>query len=140
MLTPRMGCAVVVLLLSCGPIAVAADDKDRKAAEMKWAKGVVTDFVDLTNRGQWPQGGALLTASLRTCLDPKNEGFGPAHFGLFGNLKEVTFTSEEMSPDQDEVLLRGTAKDANIKNALVKVQFRVVKEQGKWRIGQFDSK
>jgi hypothetical protein len=131
MRTRRLLCGLVVLTLICATPSIAhAQDKDKKEAELKWARSIVKDYLEMltTNPDQAP---TLLTADLR------EKKIDLTTFDYHLDLTSLKFTSEEISPDLDEVVFRGTMKQEKGKQTF-KVLFRVVKEKssGKWRICQ----
>lgn len=131
--------ACSLLLLAC--VAAAAQDKsDKKEAELKWAKGVVNDFMTAGIRGEYEQAAILLADELKKTLAPTSQPdttFITNRFArTLNGTKSWSIAAEEMSPDQDEACFRGTCTG---ERGEVEFSARVVKEKesGKWRVLQF---
>jgi predicted amidohydrolase YtcJ len=106
---------------------------DRQIAEMKWAKEIVLDFFVAAKASFDEQAVSLLASELKKSIPP--ESFGTwihNRFRLY-NIDSWSVNSEEMSPEKDEVLFRGTFRGLQ---GEAPFSVRVVKEKdgGKWRI------
>jgi methionine-rich copper-binding protein CopC len=108
----------------------------KKAADLKWAKGIAADFFAAAVSGQEQQAAALVDASLIAAFGKNNEAqfrdWLNNTFATYG-YGEAVFESEEIAPDRDEVVLKGHFKDT--KPALA-FSIRVVKnkDSGMWRV------
>jgi hypothetical protein len=137
------------LLLLAAPASLPAQDKGdpkvdpgdaKKAAELKWIKALVGDFMDAGFRGEYDQATVLLSAELRKALDGSTEPgrtfvgnrFGP-HL-ISQGAKTWSLTSDEISPELDEAVVRGIAAGDD---GMAEFTVRVTKENGKWRVHQF---
>jgi hypothetical protein len=124
---------LLCVLVCC--LSVQAGDS-KKAAELKWAKGVITDFLQSAKQQDYDQAELLMTRDLKETLDKVNRNFSNGLNGWVGhnNLEEATWTfgDEDISPDKDEAVIRG-AFHRDKQEA--KFTFRVVKDNGKWRVG-----
>jgi hypothetical protein len=131
----------IACLLLCGLSLPAADDAPKMKAELAWAKETATDFL---NAGLWrhyQSAEALATGTYRKTL----EETGPSSvthllslaFGE-GGAESWSIAQEEIAPDKDEALFRGTFRG---KKGEAKFVLRVVKEtdSGKWRVGFFSA-
>jgi hypothetical protein len=134
--------SLVVAVAALAP-ARAADpavsDPAKKKAELKWARGVADDFLAALGTGESKAATALLTADYAKAI----AGKGSAADYLarwFNPAEKSTITGEDISPDDDEVQLKGTLESSNgdgtvtWRSAFV---LRVVKEKdsGRWRVG-----
>lgn len=124
-------CCVLVCCLG-----VHAGDAN-KEAELKWAKGVVSDFLQSAKQQDYDQAEILVTKELKDVMQKVIRNFYTGVRGWISEhrLEEASwsFGGEEISPDRDEAVIKGTFKrdkeDADF-------TFRLVKEKdnGKWRI------
>jgi hypothetical protein len=130
-------------------VAVAADPKDRRpevveqpdaknAARVKWAKGVLADFLDSAFAGDLITASALFSPEF--VQGAKEDGpNGLSNFlakRLWGSFNTFKVISEEMDPDGGEVVLKGELLGKS-RNADFKA--RVAREGvgGKWSIRYF---
>ena len=133
--------ACIALVAVC-PTASRADDDAKKKAELKWARGVADDFLAAMKRGETESAVGLLTAEYAKSI----AGKGSAAAGLDRLLgttaftfEKATVTDESISPDRDEVQLKGELVRASndTTESVSAFVLRVVKEKetGRWRIG-----
>ncbi len=131
--------AGLLLLTWFIPPADGADANEKKAAELKWAKGVATDFFDVAFTGKLEQAESLIDSSLQMAFAKDGETrlreWLNNSIAIRGFVDPV-FQSEEIAPDQDEAFFKGTFKT---KEKGFQFSLRVVKDKanGKWRIGYF---
>jgi hypothetical protein len=106
----------------------------KKDAEMKWAKEVATDFLRAGLNRDYSTAETLVTADFKRALKEANLTVGDRLRAVVNDGAESwVVTSEEMAPDQDEAVVRGTFKG---KNGEAEFSVRVTKEKegGKWRV------
>ena len=106
----------------------------KKDAEMKWAKEVATDFLRAGLNRDFSTAETLVTADFKKALKEANLTVGDRLRGVVNDGAESwVVTNEEMAPDQDEAVVRGTFKG---KNGEAEFSVRVTKEKegGKWRV------
>jgi len=120
-------------------LACAADVSKKKAAELKWAKGVATDFIDAAFNSNLEQAESLIDSSLKKAL--AKEGKNRLREWLNNSIaiqgfRDPVFESEEIAPDQDEASFKGNFK---AKEKRFQFSLRVIKdkESGKWRVSYF---
>jgi hypothetical protein len=112
----------------------------KKAAELKWAKEVVTDFMSAGTQREYDQATVLLSAELRKALEKSSEPgstFVQNRFSVYlKQAKDWTITSEAIAPDEDEAVFRGKS---SLDDMEAEYTVRVVKEKdsGKWRVNLF---
>src|SRR5262249_36483218 len=106
----RMLLFACIALVAVCPTASRADDDAKKKAELKWARGVADDFLAAMKRGETESAVGLLTAEYAKLI----AGKGSAAAGLDRLLgttaftfEKATVTDESISPDRDEVQLKG---------------------------------
>lgn len=141
MLRPLVFPCVFVLIVF-QPTARAAEN-EKKAAELKWAKGVAHDFLEAAFKGNTEMAESLLDSTLKKTLAKEGEKrvseWLNNRIGIQGFHSPV-LASEEIAPDQDEAGFKGTFAS---KSGPYQFSLRVVKdkESGKWRVSffQFDS-
>jgi hypothetical protein len=126
------------LLLACAA-APAQEKPEKKDAELKWAKTVVTDFMTAGLRGEHDQLSVMLSADLKKALEKTSEPdrtFVYNRFAVYLKGTKAWSSSEEIAPDQDEATFRGTCTG---EEGQAEFTVRVVKEKdsGKWRVHLF---
>jgi hypothetical protein len=127
--------ASLLCVLLCCALVHAGDDK--KEPELKWAKGILADFLQSVKSQEFDQAELLMTKEFKQALDKYQAVISSGMKGWFmtkgapGDTWEIT--SEEMSPDRDEIVLRGLFKKEKEE---AEFSARVVKEcdGGKWRV------
>lgn len=132
--------ALALLLMGWfSQLVCAADGTEKKAAELKWAKGVATDFLTSTFNSNLEQAETLLDSSLKKVF--AKEGENRLREWLNNSIaiqgfRDPIFESEEMAPDQDEASFKGHFK---AKEKRFQFSLRVIKdkESGKWRVSYF---
>lgn len=127
--------AVLACVFCCCLAAQGGDAK--KEAELKWAKGVLSDFLQSARSRDYDQMEILMTKELRQAME-KYESFvgkGTKGWSLTKDIPGESWAikSEEISPDIDEIVLKGHFKrekeESEFSTRLVKE-----KDSGKWRI------
>jgi hypothetical protein len=123
--------------LLCGLASPAARGEDVKKAELAWAKEVATDFLDAALGGNYASAEALATADFKKTLQES----GPTTITFLlssaaGGAESWSIGTEEIAPDKDEAVFRGTFRS---KKGAAALSVRVVKEKdgGKWRVSFF---
>ena len=119
-----------------------ADDKSaaRKVAELKWAKGVATDFLEATFDWRIEQAEALIDASLKKSFQKGGENSLREWLNntiCIRKYHDAVIESEELAPDQDEASFKGKLKAGEGAQARsISFSLRVAKdaETGKWRV------
>ena len=119
-----------------------ADDKSaaRKVAELKWAKGVATDFLEATFDWRIEQADALIDASLKKSFQKGGENSLREWLNntiCIRMYHDAVIESEELAPDQDEAAFKGKLKAGEGAQARsISFSLRVAKEaeSGKWRV------
>ena len=127
-----IGCCV--LFAACAT-ALCGHKPDKKAQELKWAKGIVSDFVSAGARQADDQAVLLLSSDfIKSIKEQKTTPDSYVHSRFF-NLTEAkaSITSEEMAPDNDEAVFRGTLA-AEIGEADFTIRVVKEKDSGKWRV------
>ncbi len=132
---------VACLVFAASAMPAFADEKsDKKAEELKWAKGIVTDFLTAIDRGETRQAAAFLSADLKksheSAFDKAGADFVDSHSNEVRGCK-VTFNKEEMSPDVDEAVFRGNFHHEKNGDAEFTIRMIKEKESGKWRVNYF---
>lgn len=129
----------ISLLVSTGDVS---DQDAKKTAELKWAKGVASDFLAAAFDGQLEQAEALIDSSLKKSF--AKEGESRMREWLNNNIairgfRAPKITAEEIAPDQDEASFQGTFQG---KEKDYQYSLRVVKdkESSKWRVCYFNFK
>jgi hypothetical protein len=119
--------------------AALAGDEDRKADDLKWARGVAADFLDAAFQGHLEQAEALVDPSLGQAF--ARQGDGRLREWLNNSIAIQGFRAPdlgagEMSPDADEAVFRGSFRRDK---AEFRFTLRVAKgkETGKWRVSHF---
>ena len=111
---------------------------EKKQAEAEWAKQVVVDFLKAIQAQQYTQAHRLLTTeTAKEYVKRVADAPSPLDNGRFAGWE---FDADKVSPDKDEVVVRG-----QIKGKIEKTDYtsaftvRVVKErgEGRWRIDYF---
>jgi hypothetical protein len=132
----------LLLMVWFSQLACAADVSEKKAAELKWAKGVATDFFDAAFNSKLEQAESLIDSSLKRAF--AKEGESRLREWLNNSIaiqgfRDPVFESEEIAPDQDEASFKGTFK---AKENRFQFSLRVMKdkESEKWRVGYFQFK
>jgi hypothetical protein len=139
MFRPILLPCVLLLMASLQPTVRAADDTERKAAELKWAKGVASDFFDAAFKGNVEQAESLLDPTLKKTFAKEGENrvreWLNNSIGIQG-FRSPSFSSEEMAPDADEAAFKGTFRSDS---SFYHFNLRVAKdkESGKWRVCYF---
>ncbi len=128
-----------LLLLNSIPPGLAADEGDRRVAELKWAKGVATDFLDSAFNGNLVQAEGLLDSSLKRSFardGDKRVGEWLNNSIAIQGFRAPVIQSEDIAPDLDEASFKGTFQSG--KKAF-QFSLRVVKDKegGKWRVSYF---
>src|SRR5262249_15007514 len=101
--------AIVASLLLPAPQGDA-----KKDAELKWAKEVATDFLRAGLNRDYSTAETLVTAEFKKALKEANLTVADRLREVVNNGAESwAVTSEEMAPDQDEAVVRGTFKGKN---------------------------
>jgi hypothetical protein len=124
---------VTVLILTAVPVP---EDDTKKAAELKWAKEVATDFLNAGMQTNYASAEALVAPDFKKVL---SDGQTSVTYLLSraasggGGQESWTIASEEIAPDKDEAFFRGTFK---AKKSEAEFSLRVAKEKegGKWRV------
>jgi len=119
--------------------ARAADVSEKKAAELKWAKGVAVDFLDAAFNGHLEQAESLIDSSLKASF--AREGEKRLREWLNNSIairgfRAPVFQSETIAPDQDEASFQGTFQ-GNEKSFSFSLRVVKDKESGKWRVSYF---
>jgi len=121
----------------CGLALPAARGEDDKKVELAWAKEVATDFLNAGLGGNYASAEALATAEFKKTLQES----GPTSVTFIlssaaGGAESWSTTTEEIAPDKDEAVFRGTFRG---KKGEATFSVRVVKEKdgGKWRVSFF---
>ena len=124
----------VLTVLVAGLFLPVPEGDAKKDAEMKWAKEVATDFLRAGLNRDFSTAETLVTADFKKALKEANLTVADRLREVVNNGAESwAVTSEEMAPDQDEAVVRGTFKG---KNGEAEFSVRVTKEKvgGKWRV------
>jgi hypothetical protein len=122
-----------LFVLVLGAPAPGDEKADKKQAELKWAKGVATDFLKAVTASENEQAEQLMTADLKKSVGDANWLLRVYNAQL---RKGHTITEEQIAPDQDEAsfkgLLQGEKHEADY-------SLRVVREKdsGRWRVAYF---
>ncbi len=131
--------AVVACLIAASVTAQAGDAK--KDAEIKWAKGVLFDFLQSTKSQEFEQAELLMTKDLKEAMDKKVREFVPGLRGWAAQLgiEAVAWSvsSEDISPDKDEAVFIGSfkkPKEETKEEATFKFRLIKDKDNGKWRV------
>jgi hypothetical protein len=126
---------LLAVVLIASPLAYG-DDKASSKAEIEWAKGVVTDYLEAARvGGDHRQARRLLTAELRKAYE-KDEF--PQPFQCY--IQKWEFSKNKIAPDKNEVVLEGIISGVyGETHPKVAFTVRVVKEKlsGQWRIDYF---
>jgi hypothetical protein len=129
------GCS---LLLAICAIALGDDKPERKTEELKWAKGIVSDFLNAGARQADDQAVLLLSGDfIKSIKEQRTTPESYVHTRFFDvTAAKALITSEEMAPDQDEAVFRGTF---SADDGQADFTIRVVKdkESGQWRVNYF---
>jgi hypothetical protein len=123
----------------CALALPAARGEDDKKAELAWAKEVATDFLNAGLSGNYASAEVLATAEFKKALQesgPSSVTFLLSSAAAGGGAESWSITTEEIAPDRDEAVFRGSLKG---KKGEAAFSVRVVKEKdgGKWRVGFF---
>ena len=115
------------------------DPNEKKAAELKWAKGVATDFLDAAFKGDLEQAESLIDASLKEAFAKEGEKRLREWLNnsiAIRGVRAPDFQSAEIAPDQDEASFKGTFHNTEKK---FEFSLRVVrhKDGNKWRVCHF---
>jgi hypothetical protein len=123
--------------------ARAAEGGEKKAAELKWAKGVATDFLDAAFHSNIEQAESLIDSSLKKTLAKEGETrlreWLNNSIGIQG-FHDPVFGSEEIAPDMDEASFKGTFQGKGKKVYAFSLRVIKDKEGGKWRVSYFHFK
>lgn len=123
-----------------------SDEKDdeksaaRKVAELKWAKGVATDFLEATFDWRIEQAEALIDAGLKKSFQKGGENSLREWLNntiCIRMYHDAVIESESLAPDQDEASFKGKLKAGEGTQARsISFSLRVAKdaETGKWRV------
>jgi hypothetical protein len=129
----------LLLLGWFSPLVCAADVSEKKAAELKWAEGVATDFFDAAFNSKLEQAESLIDSSLKKVF--AKEGENRLREWLNNSIAiqgyhDPVFESKEIAPDRDEASFKGTFKG---REKRFQFSLRVIKdkESGKWRVSHF---
>ena len=124
------------LLLSTTAAAQGKDSK--KQEELKWAKGVATDFLAAMRSGEVEEAATLMTAEYRkSFIVPQRPLPNWVHGVRTAGLeKGHTIKDEQIAPDQDEATFKGLLQGEKREAAF---SLRVVREKasGRWRVAFF---
>ncbi len=130
--------SVFLLVLLLTPPA-SGTEPTKKEAELKWAKGVATDFFEAAFKGKLEQAECLIDSSMKNAF--AKEGDKRLREWLNNSIyihmfNTPVFLSEEIAPDNDEASFKGTFKD---KEHTFQFVLRVVKDRdtSKWRVCYF---
>jgi outer membrane protein assembly factor BamE (lipoprotein component of BamABCDE complex) len=107
----------------------------KKAADLKWARETAIDFLTAINSGKTAAAASLLTDDFRKAGEKQSNFLSRPQFGWPApDNFAPKITKEEMSPDGNEVSIRGTVNDPRQSFTV-----RVIKEKdgGKWRVNFF---
>lgn len=128
-----VACSAWLLVLVGAP--ALADQKDaKKLAELKWAKGVATDFLAAMTAGAVEHAERLLSAELKKQVHGFPNWLLDARFDGLG--KGYTVTDEQIAPDRDEASFQGLLQGEKREPPY---SLRVVrdKDSGLWRVVYF---
>ena len=119
--------------------ACATEASEKKAAELKWAKGVASDFLDAAFKGNLEQAESLIDSSLKKTFGKEGEQRLREWLNnsiAIRGFRAPVFQSEEIAPDQDEASFKGTCQG---KEQAFQFSLRVVKDKegSKWRVSFF---
>jgi hypothetical protein len=121
----------------CGACC-GAEDKHPASPELKWAKSIATDFLDLVAEGDRSQAAGLLSPELHQAIGGNRDFFAElVDLWSDSHGRQRVFKSEELAPDKSEAVFTGTfSKDGNI---TANFTVRVAKEGGggKWSVRMF---
>jgi hypothetical protein len=103
-----LGLCLVSVVLLAGTAPPKAGEEEKRADELKWAKGITLDFFAVAGRSRADAEG-LLSPELSKAVSER--GFWTFLDELFKhNWNEPKITTEEMAPNGNEVILKGTLK------------------------------
>jgi|GEM_PF-7001086 len=135
--------ALGLLLSSWASQLTCADDmSDKKSAELKWAKGVATDFLNAAFNGKIEQAESLIDSSLKMAFAKEGEKRVREWLNntiAIQGFHDPAFESEEIAPDRDEASFKGHFK-GNEKRFQFSLRIVKDKESGKWRVSYFQFK
>jgi hypothetical protein len=117
------------LLIALSIPSVDIPDAKTKA-EVKWARSAATDFLEAVTTGQEETAWGLLAPELARSVRAKNTDY---HLNSAGCYRDPRITSEEVSPNGNEVVFVGVLRDGS---ASATFRLRVVRD-GKdciWRV------
>jgi hypothetical protein len=125
--------------LLCGLAPLAARSEDAKKAELAWAKEVAADFLSAGLSGNYASAEALATPEFKKTLQesgPTSVTSLLSSAAAGGGAESWSISTEEIAPDKDEAMFRGTFRG---KKGEAAFSVRVIKEKdgGKWRVGFF---
>jgi hypothetical protein len=130
---PIAVCVLAFLLAS----SVDADENEIRQAEMKWARGVASDFLSATKRQDSANVESLLTPEYAKLLKERTAFYPEPAEAVYERTKTFekwTITTGELSPDRDEALFKGEIESST---GTREFALRVVKDKpaNRWRVG-----
>ena len=104
----------------------------KQAAELTWAKETAIDFLTAINAGKTAAASSLLSDDLKKAAEKQSNFLSKPQFGWERFNPKIT--KEEISPDGNEVYIRGKVDDPRGPFTV-----RLIKEKdgGKWRVNFF---
>jgi hypothetical protein len=128
--------AAMVLLAGDAP-----QDLDRKANELRWAKGVAEDFLAAALAGDDKAAASLIDATLKAAHAKDGETAFASWINnalAIQRYSNAAIKTETIAPDSDEAVFRGSMLRLE-PNQIYDFSIRVVKEKesGKWRVSMF---
>jgi hypothetical protein len=124
---------VLVAGLLLGAAPAPKEDDAKKDAELKWAKEVAADFLNAGMHRDYSSAEALVTTDFKKALKEGNTSVTDRLSLVANGAESWVVTCEEMAPDKDEVLVRGTFKGKK-GEAVFSIRVAKEKESGKWRV------
>jgi len=103
-----LGLCFVSVLLLAGSAPPKVGDEGKRAEELKWARGIAMDFFAVAGRSRAEAEGLLSPEFFKAVSEQRDWTF-------FGELdkhdwNDPKITTEEMAPNGNEVILKGTLK------------------------------
>jgi hypothetical protein len=118
--------------------AAAQAQGSKKQEDLKWAKGVATDFLAAMRAGEVEEAATLMTAEYRKSFRVPDRPLPNWVYGVrdAGLAKGHTIKDEQIAPDQDEATFKGLLQGEKREAAF---SLRVVREKagGRWRVAFF---
>jgi hypothetical protein len=131
------------LVCLCAPGALAGDkQKDKKSAELKWARGVASDFFEAAFKANLVMAENLIDSSLKKNFEKRGKTELKEWLNnsiAIQNFREPAIATEAIAPDRDEAVFTGTFRAKDRPKKVLTFTLRVVKEKdsGKWRVSYF---